>query len=408
MEIKMGLLAVGISAATSVLQDQWRDYFYCESLPVDILVAKGSRRESRHSRNMGDDNIISNGSIIAVNEGQCMMIVEQGAIVELCAQPGEFVYNASTEPSVFYGGLGNGIVESFNTFKKRFAFGGNTAKDQRVYYFNTKEIIGNKYGTASPIPFRVIDKNIGLDVDISIACHGEYSYKIADPVLFYRNVCGNVGDVFNRDIIAMQLRSEMLTALQPAFARISAQGIRYSELPGHTNELTQALDAELDEKWGKARGIQLESIGISGLTAPDEDIAMIKNLQKSAVYRNPTMAAAGLASAQADAMRDAANNSNGAMMGFAGMGFAQQAGGMNVQQLYQMGQAQNNQNQQMKSVNQNVWKCPTCGQENTGNFCSNCGTRRPTVSNKWVCPHCGRENTGNFCDNCGTKKPDNF
>ena len=113
-----------------------------------------------------------------------MLIVEQGKVVEVCAEPGEFVWDSSTEPSIFYGSLGENIKKSFAQIGKRFTFGGDTAKDQRVYYVNTKEILGNKYGTPNPVPFRVVDKNIGLDVDIAIRCHGEYSYRVTDPVLF--------------------------------------------------------------------------------------------------------------------------------------------------------------------------------------------------------------------------------
>ena len=169
----MGLLKAGAGALGGVLADQWRDYFYCDALDAGVLAAKGKKRTSRRSSNTkADENIISNGSILAVNEGQCMLIVEQGKIVEVCAEAGEFLYDSGTEPSVFYGGLGKGLLNSFATLGKRFGFGGDTAMDQRVYYFNTKEIVGNKYGTTNPIPFRVVDRNIGLDVDIAIRCNG--------------------------------------------------------------------------------------------------------------------------------------------------------------------------------------------------------------------------------------------
>lgn len=198
----MGLIKAALGSLGGVLADQWRECFYCDSLSSDILVAKGRKQNSdRSSNTKGSDNIITNGSVVIVNEGQCMMIVDQGAIVEFTAEPGEFTWNASSEPSIFYGGLGQGIKGSWETFKRRFTFGGDTGKDQRVYYFNLKEIISNKYGTTNPVPFRVVDRNIGLDVDIAIRCNGEYSYKITDPMLFYKNVCGNVADVYSRDQI---------------------------------------------------------------------------------------------------------------------------------------------------------------------------------------------------------------
>ena len=217
----MGLLQAGIGALSGVLADQWREYFYCDSMPENVLMTKGVKRTgSRNANAKGEDNIITNGSIIAVNEGQCMMIVEQGAIVEFSAQAGEFVWDNSTEPSIFYGNLSDNLKSTWEILKKRFTFGSNPAKDQRIYYFNTKEIIGNKYGTANPVPFRVVYNNIGagLELEVSVKCFGEYSYKITNPMLFYKNVCSNVTDSYTRDRIDSQMRSEMMTALQPASA----------------------------------------------------------------------------------------------------------------------------------------------------------------------------------------------
>ena len=238
----MGLIQAALVAGGNVLADQWREYFYCPSLTNDVLLTKGEKKEGKGSNKKGSENVISNGSIIAVNEGQCAVLVDQGQITEICAEAGEFVYDTSAEPSVFYGDLGENIVNSFKEFAKRVGFGGSTPKDQRVYFFNTKEIIGNKYGTVNPVPFRVVDTNIGLDLDASIKCHGEYSYKIVDPILFYKNICGNVEGEFRKDRLDSQLKSELLTALQPAFAKISAMGIRYSQLPAHTTEIADALN----------------------------------------------------------------------------------------------------------------------------------------------------------------------
>ena len=374
----MGLIQVAAGAVSSVLADQWKEYFYCPSMDADVLVTKGTKRAG--SKNKGSDNIITKGSIVVVNEGQCMIIVEQGAIVELSAEPGAFKFDSSTEPTIFEGGLWNGIKESFNTFKKRFTFGGETGNDQRVYYFNTKDIIGNKYGTANPVPFRVIDKNIGLDVDISVKCFGEYSYKLQDPILFYKNICGNVEKEYTRDQIDSQLKSELLTALQPAFAQLSEQGVRYSSVPAHTTEISKLLNQELSETWAGTYGIVISKFGVSSIKASEADEQMIKDLQKSAVLRDPTMAAATLAGAQASAMQAAASNtSTGPMMAFAGMNMATQAGGMNASQLFSMGQqAQQTQQAapQMQPAGAAGWACG-CGQTgNTGKFCSNCGNPR--------------------------------
>ena len=419
----MGLLQAGIGALSGVLADQWREYFYCPSLPEDVLVRKGAKRQQARSTNTkGSDNIITNGSIIAVNEGQCMIIVDQGAIAEVCAQAGEFVYDTSTEPSIFYGGLGEGIKKSFETFKKRFTMGGDTGKDQRVYFFNTKEIIGNKYGTANPVPFRVVDERAGIDLDIAIRCFGEYSYRLVDPILFYKKVCGNVEADYTRDRIDSQLKSELLTALQPAFGKISEMGIRYSAVVNHTNEMAKALNEVLSSTWGEQYGIEISRFGISSLKASEEDEKRIKDLQTSATLSRPGMAAGFMTQATGSAMQGAANNTSaGPMMAFAGMNMAQMAGMQNTSNLFAMDQMQ--QQQQAQQMQQQVppqqpamaapsavgaaaagWTC-SCGKTgNTGKFCAECGQPKPADPGFWTC-ECGAKNQGKFCSECGKKKP---
>lgn len=417
----MGLLRAAETSFKTLLGDQWREYFYCNSLDNDTLIVKGEKRVGEKSSNTkGAENIISNGALIAVNDGQCMIIVEQGAIVEVCAEPGEFVFDSSTEPSIFYGNLGENLVNSFKTFVKRFSFGGDTAKDQRIYYFNTKEIIGNKYGTANPIPFRVYDKNIDLDVEIALRAHGEFAFRMMDPILFYKNLAGNVENSYKKEKIESQLRSELLTKLQPAFARIAETGVRYYQITAHTDELGKILNEMLSKSWGEHYGIEITAFGMSSVTAPEEDVEMIKEMQKNAVYRNPTMAAANLTSAQADAMRAAASNENaGPMMAFAGMNIANQAGGFNAGNLYAMGANQNgaqgspagngaasagNPSAQAEASQAAVgWTCTKCGHEhNLGKFCSECGTAK---EEEWICPECGHAgNLGKFCSECGHKK----
>lgn len=415
----MGLIKAALGAGGGVLADQWKEYFYCESMPETVMVTKGIKRTGgRSSNTKGSDNIISNGSIIAVADGQCMIIVDQGKIVEICGESGEFTYDMSTEPSIFQGDLGTSIAESFKNFGKRFTFGGEPPKDQRVYYFNKKELIGNKYGTPSPVPFRVVDNNIGLDIDIAIRCFGEYSYKITDPVLFYTNVCGNVETQYLRETIDGQLKSELMTALQPAFAKISDMGIRYSALPGHTMELANALNEVLSSKWRGLRGIEIVSFGVSSVKASEEDEQMIKELQRNATFRNPNMAAAHLVGAQASAMQSAAANENaGPAMAFMGMNMANQAGGMNAQNLFTIGQQQAQQQQAQQAPAPpaspaqevsaaNGWSC-SCGHTgNTSKFCMECGKPKPEDnSNSWQCS-CGTVNKGKFCAECGSKKPE--
>ncbi len=405
----MGLIKAIAGAAGGVLADQWKEYFYCEALDANIIAVKGKKKISgRSSNTKGEDNIISSGSIIAVADGQCMLIVEQGKVVEVCAEPGEFKYDASTEPSIFAGGLnGENIKSVFANIGKRFTFGGSAPKDQRIYYINTKELIGNKYGTASPVPFRVVDTNVGLDVDISVRCFGEYSYHVTNPLLFYTNVCGNISQSYTREALDSQLKTELLTALQPAFAKISEMGIRYSALPGHTMELADALNEVLSAKWRNLRGLEIVSFGVSSITASEEDEKMIKELQRNAAFRDPRMAAAHLTGAQASAMQAAASNTSGAMTGFMGMGMAGQAGGLNAQSLFAMAGQQNTPEPPKTAQNPadagNSWKC-SCGATATGKFCPECGAKKPEAADGWTCS-CGAVNKGKFCSECGAKKP---
>ena len=350
----MGLIAAALNAAGGTLASQWKEYFYVDALPDNVLATKAEKKVkgrfggSRHE----DDNVISDGSVIAVADGQCMMIVDQGKII-----------------------------------------------------FNTKEILGNKYGTPSPVPFRVVDNNIGLDVDISIRCFGEYSYRVTNPMLFYTNVCGNVEGDYTREQIDSQLKSELLTALQPAFAKISEMGVRYSALPGHTAEIAEALNDVLSEKWANLRGVEIVSFGVNSVKASEEDEAMIKELQKNAVFRNANMAAAHLVGAQAQAMQDAARNQGGAFTGFMGMNMAQQGGGVNAAQLFQMGAQQQQQPAAPVQQSAGAWTC-TCGATATGKFCPECGAKKPEAkpAEGWTCA-CGAVNTGKFCSECGAKRP---
>lgn len=404
----MGLIKAAVGSAGGTLADQWKEFFYCEAMDKNVMVTKGQKKtSSRSSNTKGNDNIISNGSGIAVADGQCMIIVEQGKVVEVCAEPGEFTYDTSTEPSIFTGSFGEGIKQTFQTIGKRFTYGGDTGKDQRVYYFNMKELIDNKFGTPNPIPFRVVDSKIGLDIDVSVRCSGVYSYKIADPLLFYTNVCGNVENEYRREELDGQLKTEFISALQPAFGKLSDMELRPNQIVTHNTELEKAMNEALSEKWGELRGLKVVSVALGSVTLPDEDAEMIKQAQRTGMMRDPSMAAATLVGAQADAMKTAAGNSGGAMAGFMGMGMAMNAGGMNAENLFAMGQQQAAQQQaapaQAAQAPAGSWTC-SCGTVATGKFCPECGSPKPE-ENGWTCS-CGAVNKGKFCQNCGAKKPE--
>ena len=431
----MGLIKAGLGALGGVLADQWKEFFYCDALDMDTLVVKGQKRVNgrRSSNTKGSDNIISNGSGIAVADGQCMIIVEQGKVVDFCAEPGEYTYDKSTEPSIFAGKFGESLLATFRAIGKRFTYGGDTGKDQRVYYFNTKEIMGNRFGTPSPIIFEVTNKNIGFSRTVSVRCNGMYSYVISNPLLFYTKVCGNVDQAFTRDQIDEQMRTEFISALQPAFGALAEMELRPAQLPSKVNELKNAMNEALRYEWVESRGITVEKIALNPITLSPEDMKKIQEMEDSISYgSNATMMAGRMATATANAMEKAAENSAGAMTGFMGMNMAGGAGGFGAaQQFYNMGQEQ----QAAKKAAQeaaNAWKCacgatPTgkfcpecgakkpeerpsgawkckCGAEVTGKFCTECGSPKPVEDGSWTCS-CGTKNMGKFCGNCGAKKP---
>ncbi len=399
----MGLIQAGLGAVGGVLADQWKEFFYCDSLGRDTLVAKGQKRISNRSSNTkGNDNIISNGSGIAVADGQCMIIVEQGKVVEVCAEPGEFTYNTSTEPSIFTGKLGDSIKETFKLIGKRFTYGGDTGKDQRVYYFNTKEIIDNKFGTANPFMFRVVNSKAHMDRTVNVRCNGIYSYRITDPLLFYSQVCGNVEASYERDEIDNQLKTDFISALQPAFAQLSALELRPADIPAHSMELEDAMAEALKKRWTEARGISLVSVSMNPITLTDEDMKKVQQMEDAAALASdPAMMAGLMGAASAGAMETAAGNTAGAMTGFMGMGMAGSMAGMNnLQGLYQ----QSAQQQTAQAPAADTWKCASCGAQSTGKFCQECGKPKP-VENGWTCA-CGKVNKGKFCSECGAKKPE--
>lgn len=438
----MGLIKAGIGALGGTLADQWKEFFYCDSLDKDVLVVKGQKRTSgRSSNTRGNDNIISNGSRIAVADGQCMIIVEQGKVVEVCAEPGEFTYDSSTEPSIFSGNLSDSIKQTFKTVGKRFTFGGDPAKDQRVYYFNTKEILGNKFGTANPIIFEVVNKRIGISRTVSVRCNGVYTYMITDPLLFYTRICGNVEQAYTRDQIDEQLKTEFIDALQPAFGALAEQELRPAQIPAKVRELKDAMNEALRQEWIENRGISVGKIALNPITLTDEDMKKINELEDAAnIGSNPFMMAGRMTNATADAMQTAAGNSAGAMTGFMGMGMTgmgAQGGFTAAQNFYGMGVQQQQQQQQQAAAqpadSAGGWKC-TCGAVANGKFCPNCGAKKPepvqadgwkcacgAVANGKFCPECGAPkpaqsdgwtcscgavNKGKFCPNCGAKKPE--
>ncbi len=359
-------------------------------------MVKGTKKGK--SGLFGDPDIISDGSGIVVADGQCALIVDEGQILEVAAEPGNYTFDTSSSPSIFSGGL-QGIKDTFAEMVGRFTYGGVAAKTQRVYFVNTKEIMGNMFGTATPIPFKVSDPSINLNLLISLRCNGEYSFKIVNPLLFYKNVAGNQSSAYNKETLVGMMKSEMLTAMQPAFGKLSAMHIDYTEIPLHTMELADALNEQLSEKWTNGRGIKIVSMGINSISAPKEDEDRIKNRQMSATLTSAQDIAATLAQSRADSMRDAANNPNGpavAMMGVNAMG-----GDDGLSQALNIAAQQ--QAAAQTAPKADSWKCPKCGATVGGNFCSVCGEPKPAQAAGGFCPNCGKpvEAGSKFCSNCG-------
>ncbi len=386
----MGLIKAALDSINTTLADQWKEYIYCDAMDADILIKKGEVRITGGSNTKRSDNIITNGSKIAVNEGQFMLIVENGKVVDFTSEPGAYTYNTGTEPSLFDSGF-SGLADSFKKVGKRFTYGGQPENDQRVYFVNTKEIMNNKIGIGN-VPFRDSEFNF----TVKIMGYGTYSYKITDPLMFYANVCANVKDSFSKLTIEDQLKSEVQESLQPALGRIALKGIAYDQLPIFTKEIGDEVNKELTAEWNELRGISVVSVAFASITVDEESSKKINQFQESRVYTNPQMLGSRLGTSQANAMEAAASNSSGAMQGFLGMGMAMQQGGMNAAQLFEMN------GNQAQTVSADSWKCE-CGAENTGKFCTECGKPKP-VSNIWRC-ECGTENTGKFCTECGKPKP---
>ncbi len=402
----MGLLKAGFGAIGGVLADQWKEFFTCDAISSDVLIVKGQKNISgRSSNTKGSDNVITSGSGIVVADGQCMIIVDQGKVVDFCAEPGQYTYDAGGEPSLFAGNLGESIKETFKLIGKRFTYGGDTGKDQRVYYFNTKEITGNMFGTPSPIPFRVIiDERRGIDYEITLRCNGLFSFKIVDPIRLYTKVAGNVAQEYTKEELIPHLKSDFINALQPAFARLSEMGVRYSSIPAHTMELCDVMNEVLTKKWTEDRGLALADVTFNALNAPKEDEDEIQRIKKSIIMSDPMLAGGYQVTGMTDAAQTAAANPNGAVNGFMGMGMAGGFGMSNAANLFEQGMRM----QQTQPAPQpaaapaaNGWKC-ACGAVNSGNFCTECGAKKP--EDGWKCA-CGAVNKGNFCSECGAKKP---
>lgn len=356
----MGIIKAFTSAASGVAKDQWKEFFTCDSIPQDTLMVK-AHRVTNSNNNQGDDNVITDGSVFTIADGQAVVVVCQGKVVAVCTEPGEHIYNSENSKSVFSkGGLSSSVKEA----ARRFSFGGDIpAIVERIYYLNTKIIPEGSFRRTT-LHFHFLDANTGADMDCTVACGGNYGFRIAVPDLFYKFLAGNVSGSYKVNEIIRMMDSQFATILQKSFAEFSKQGVRSYELASLTDELDNIIHEECNKRWLEQYGIRLDYLALTELTVYDKDRQIIADIQKIKVFTDSEMAAANINTATSDAMKLAAANE----------------GASNVMLT--------------------AWTC-SCGNQETAKFCRECGKPRPT---SWTCS-CGETNSGKFCTSCGNRMP---
>ena len=399
----MGLIRALAAGASTVMADQWREYFTCDSLDGNVLVAKGQFKTKKRglfgARNKATEDIISNGSVISVNEGQVALIVSDGKIVDFCAEAGYYKWDNSTEPSMLAGEFFKGLIDTFKRIGYRFTFGGDAGAQQRVYYVNVKEILDNKFGTQTPMAY----DDPYYKTALYIRYFGQYTFRIVDPLLFFTSIAGNVSDTYTCDDLRATSTDEFMTALDTALAQLSADGIKFSQLPVKQREIARYMSDTLDGEWRARRGIEIVSVALTKVTPDEESRRRIEEFDTNVMHAAPEAMAGGMAYAQMRAMRDAANNAGGAMTGFMGVGMAAGAMGMGGQSTL-LDHAEKMQEKKAEAVADTAKKCPKCGASAAGKFCPECGEKMP-ANEAWTC-ECGASCTGKFCPECGKKRPD--
>ena len=404
----MGIIKAAADLVKGNLGDQWLEVYEAENMGDQTVFTRGVQIR-RGQNTKGTDNTVSNGSVVHVYDNQFMILVDGGRIVDYTAEPGYYTINNSALPSMLNGQFGDSLSEAF----KRFKYGGQTPTKQKVYFINLQEIKGIKFGTRQQVNYY----DSFYNAELFLRAHGTYSIKITNPLQFYAEAIPKNTDHVEIDEINEQYLSEFLEALQSAINQMSADGIRISFVSSKARELGKYMAGILDEEWNQMRGMEVQAVGIS-ISYNEESQKLINLRNEGAMLSDPTIREGYVQAAAARGLEAAGSNANGAMAGFMGMGMAGNIGGsivgnassVNMAQMQMNQQAQNNMNQmnmgmgQMNQPNMNVqpqqtagWTC-SCGQVNSGKFCSNCGNPAPAAD--WTCS-CGQVNSGNFCSNCG-------
>lgn len=394
----MGLISAAVSSVSGVLSDSWKEVIEPDDMSDSTLLVKGVAVK-KGSNKKGTDNYVSNGSVIHVYPNTLMLLMDGGKIVDYSAQEGYYEVNNSSAPSIFNGELKDSVKETW----KRFQFGGVPSQKQYVYYINTAEIKGIKFGTRNPVNY--FDNF--YNAELFLRAHGSYSLKITDPIKFFTEFAPKGTDRIEIKDLSEQLFNEFMDALQSAINQMSVDGVRISAITSKSRELSKYMADVLDADWNDLRGIEVCSVGLASISYDDESKALINMRNKGAMMSNPTIREGFVQSSVAQGMQAAGSNTSGAANAFMGMGMGMNAAGGFMSAASQTNAAQMAQQQAAQQAAQqnqaaNGWKC-SCGTVNTGNFCSGCGSKKPE-NTSWTCS-CGTTNTGRFCSNCGSPKP---
>lgn len=385
----MGLIKAAIDTVRGSLADQWLEVIEADNMGDNTVFTSGVKtRVGQNTKGTAD--LISNGSKIRVYPNQFMMLVDGGKIVDYTAEEGYYTVDDSSAPSLFNGQFGEALKESLNRIK----YGGQTSLKQQVFFINLQEIKGIKYGTTNPINYF----DTFYNAELFLRCHGNYSIKITDPVLFYSEVIPKNESRVEFTDISSQYQSEFMTALSSSINQMSQDGIRISFAASKGVELSKYMQSALDDDWKKNRGMEVQSVGID-ISYDDESKKLINMRNEGAMLSDAGIREGYVQGSIARGLEAAGSNQNGAAATFMGMGMGMNAGGS------YMAQASSNNMQQMAGAAAvsgqqaaGSWRC-SCGATNTGKFCSNCGQPKPE-GGSWTCS-CGAVNTGKFCSNCG-------
>lgn len=413
----MGIIKAVAGAIGTSLADQWLEVFEAENMGDQTVFTKGVKIRSGQNKK-GLDDVVSNGSMIHVYPNQFMMLVDGGKVVDYTAEEGYYKVDNSAMPSLFNGEFGDALKETFN----RIRFGGQTPQKQVVYFINLQEVKGIRFGTRTPINY--FDNF--YNAELFLRAHGTYSIKVTDPLKFYSEVIPKNEDHVDIDVINEQYLSEFLSALQSSINQMSSDGTRISYVSSKSRELGQYMATTLDAEWNQMRGMEIQAVGIASISYDEESQKLINMRNQGAMLGDPSVREGYVQGSVARGMEAAGSNANGSLAGFMGMGVGMNAGGglmgalsaANMQQMQMnqdMGQPPMFQTQQAAaqgngqpgagirpaSMRPASWTC-VCGNINTGKFCSECGTPRP--SEEWTCS-CGNVNKGNFCSECGKPRP---